>query len=191
MEEVGTDQPTTEGTPRKRRRPWILRATLVFVLINALAVVALATRGSAHPDSCGGGFSGYSGGGGQCSSDMKLIYPDSPDPVALHGRLFYLAEGTNLGPDEAYDVQVSVHLPPGMQIDWVLTPGDPYGYCSTEGQNVFCTFYDVRAHQKVAVSMVIRPSYAGTIRTFATISSNNADPNQKNNTAHQSTRVTG
>src|SRR5207249_3732957 len=81
-----------EGLSRKKRfrQSWVFRATLIFVAINMLGVIALASRGSARPDSCGGGFSGYSGGGG-CVSDLNVKSFDAPDPVQVKNRLYYLA----------------------------------------------------------------------------------------------------
>jgi uncharacterized protein DUF11 len=163
---------------------------VIFVVINALAVIALSTSGSAGPDSCGGGFSGYSGGGG-CTSDLSLVNIDAPDPVERTGRLFYLVEVTNKGPDNAFNVEISVLLSPGLQVDWVLTPEDPYGNCSTQGREVFCNFYDVADHQKVAINIVVRPPLAGTLKTVATVSSSSEDPNPKNNDATQRTTVHG
>jgi uncharacterized repeat protein (TIGR01451 family) len=191
MDSGGPDRP--EGAaPRKNRftsRPFVVRATVIFVAINALAVIALSTKGSAGPDSCGGGFSGYSGGG--CVSDLTLVNVDAPDPVKVTGRLFYLVEVTNNGPDTAFNLEISDLLSPGLQVDWVLMPQDPYGYCSIQGREVFCNFYDVLDHQKVAITIVVRPPLAGTIKNVASVTSSNEDPHPANNTATQRTRVNG
>ncbi len=181
-----------EGVSRKKRlrQSWVFRATLIFVAINMLGVIALASRGSARPDSCGGGFSGYSGGGG-CVSDLNVKSFDAPDPVQVKNRLYYLAEATNKGPDEAFNVTLSELLPAGLQVDWVLTPEDPYGNCSIQGRTVFCNFYEVAVHQKVAVSVVVRPAVPGTLNTRVSVTSNNDDPHPGDNSAQQQTTVTG
>lgn len=189
MDDSGTIAEGTTPDPRPRGRSWVLRATLVFVVINALGVVVLTRSGSARPNSCSGGFSGYSGGGG-CTSDLAVVSVDAPDPVASKGRLFYLAEVTNKGPDTAFNVTISQLLPPGLQVDWVLTPEDPYGSCSLQGRTVFCTFYDIMVHQKVGMTVIVRPPSPGTLTTKVTVTSSNDDPDPSNNTARQTTTVT-
>lgn len=189
MDDSGT---ITDGsTPQKRspKRSWVLRATLVFVLVNAAGVLILTQSGSTKPSSCSGGFSGYSGGGG-CTSDLSIVSVDAPDPVASKSRLFYLSEVTNKGPDAAFNVTISQLLPAGLQVDWVLTPEDPYGNCSLQGRTVFCTFYDLAVHQKIGVTVIVRPSSPGTLTTKVTVTSSNDDPVLSNNAAKQTTTVT-
>ena len=161
--------------------------TVAFVMANAVVIAVIATSGAAKVEGCGG-FSGYSGGGG-CTSDLSLTGIDQPDPVQVAGRLFYLMEVENKGPDTAFEVEITDHLPETVTIDWIMTPDSPYGSCSSQGRAVFCTFYSVSLHEKAAVTIVTRPIVPGVLKNTAIASSSSFDPNTQNNTRIQRTTV--
>src|SRR5205809_524254 len=107
MDDAGTESGALPPAPRPRRRSWLVKGTVLFVAMNALAVGALAARSAAKPNgSCGGGFSGYSGGGGGCQADLSIAVFPAPNPVAVHGRLFYLLEVTNSSPNDVGQIEV-------------------------------------------------------------------------------------
>lgn len=162
-------------------------ATVIFLVVNAAVIAALATTGAPKGKSCGG-FSGYSGDQ-TCTSDLSVTNIDAPDPSNVAGHLFYLVEVENKGPDDTFLVSISDALSPTLSIDWVLLPSDPYGYCSTQGHNLFCTFYDLAVHQKAAITIVVRPIVQGTVKNVAEASSENFDPNPGNNSRTQRTQI--
>jgi uncharacterized repeat protein (TIGR01451 family) len=161
--------------------------TVAFVLANTIVIVVIATSGAAKPTSCGG-FSGYSGGG-SCTSDLVVTNIDAPDPGKVAGRLFYLVEVENKGPDTAFEVQVTDQLPATVTIDWIMLPESPYGSCTAQGRAVFCTFYEVTVHEKAAVTIVTRPILPGVIKNIAIASSTSFDPNTRNNSRTQQTTI--
>lgn len=203
----GTDE--AAGAPPPEPKRFSLRrlhgrsvvvATVLFVLVNAVAVIALAGIGAAKTrgGACGG-FSGYggssggsSGGGGGCETDLSITLTESPNPVHVGRRMFYLVEVTNRGPDEAYRVVVQNFLPLGVQVDWVMLPDQSYAYCEHQGRVVTCTFYYLEHHEKAGVVIVARPFVAGTANDVATVSpSFESDPDMSNNTATTKTNVKG
>jgi uncharacterized repeat protein (TIGR01451 family) len=195
----GTRSPEPERPePRRsmftvRRRHQILIATVMFLVVNAVAVAAFAAVRMSPEGSCGGGFSGFSGG--DCSADLALTKIDAPDPVRQGGRLFYLIEVLNRGPGDAFDVEIADRVPVGMEIVWVMVPAssDPYGgnaSCQVQGQAVFCNFYTVPQFHRAAVTIVTRPLARGTFSNVASVSSRTRDPNPSNNKATQQSTVT-
>lgn len=186
----GSDPPRKRFALRARSRRWVFLSTVVFLVANAVVIVSLSTLGSASGKSCGG-FSGYSGGGGDCVSDLSVSNIDVPDPARVGGYLMYLIEVENKGPDEAFLVELTDVLPGTLPIEWIMTPGSPYGYCSSQGRSVFCTFYDVAVHEKAAITLVTRPILPGTVKNTAIASSSSQDPNPANNTRVQKTQVNG
>jgi Domain of unknown function DUF11 len=191
MDDAGT---TSGGAPppgpRRRRRSWLLKGTVLFVAVNVLGIGALAARSAARPDgSCGGGFSGYSGGGGDCRVDVSITNVDVPDPVAVHGRLVYLLEVTNNSSFDIGQVEVQDKLPASFRVDWVLPSSRPYSDCSVQANAVFCDFYGFSAHQKAAVAIVARPNNPGRFTSVATASGFFTDPRPGNNRAVARTTV--
>ncbi len=185
---------------RRLRGRSVVVATVLFVLVNAVAVVALAGIGAAKTRGGGcGGFSGYGGssggsssGGGGCEADLSIALIESPNPVHVGRRVFYLVEVTNRGPDEAFRITVQDFLPSGVQVDWVMLPDESYGYCNQQGRVVTCTFYYLERHEKAGVVIVVRPFLPGTLNDVATVSlSFESDPNMSNNTATTKTTVKG
>lgn len=167
---------------------WVVMATIVFLMANAIVIAVIATTGAAKVRSCGG-FSGYSGGGG-CTSDLNLTNIDAPDPIKVGGHLFYLVEVENKGPDAAFSVELTDQLPATAVIEWIMLPDSPYGSCSAQGRSVFCTFYELSFHESAAVTIVTRPILAGSVKNTATVSASSFDPNTRNNSRTQVTTVT-
>lgn len=193
MDSSGHGDLPDANPPRKRfdfrvlSRRWAVMATIAFLLANAIVIALIATTGAAKVRSCGG-FSGYSGGGG-CTSDLNLTNIDAPDPVKVGGRLFYLIEVENKGPDSAFSVQLTDQLPATTVIDWIMLPDSPYGFCSAQGRSVFCTFYEIAVHESAAITIVTRPILAGSVKNTAAASSSSFDPNTRNNARTQATTI--
>lgn len=169
---------------------WLVLATAGFLLGNAIVITLLSgVSGARGKQSCVG-FSGYSGGS-ECVSDLNLTNLDAPDPTTVGGHLFYLIEVQNKGPDDASNVQIDDHLPVGLQIDWIMLPESPYGFCSIQGRAVFCTFYSLSQYEKAAITIVTRPIIPGVVKNTATTSSSSRDPNPRNNKRTQQTTING
>lgn len=163
-----------------RRRRWVIG----IVLINLVGVLALAGVGSAKVADCGGGFSGYSGGGGnQCVADIDVNQYAAPSPVHRGQKLIYLVTIRNHGPDRTFYVQPDVKLPKGVQVNWFMASSD-YGYCEYQNLVVSCFFYEGPGKgQAVAATIVVVPLVKGVIRSTATAHGSFRDPNPGNNTS--------
>src|SRR5712692_9643009 len=117
---------------------------------------------------------------------MKAI--GSPAAVPVQGRIFYLMEITNNGPDPAGSAQVLVHVPHGVEVDWFMA--SQQGYCEYQSLVVSCFFYGgLQAHQRIAATVVIRAPAAGTIKATGTVTSGTPDPNPANNSGTAKTKV--
>ena len=162
-----------------RRRRWVIG----IVLINLVGVLALAGIGSAKVADCGGGFSGYSGGGNECVADIQVNQYGAPSPVHIGQKLIYLVTIRNHGPDRTFYVQLDVRLPKGVQVNWYMASSQ-YGYCEYENLVVSCFFYEGPAKgQAVAATIVVVPLVKGEIRSVATARGSFKDPNLANNTS--------
>lgn len=182
----------TSGTRRRLGKRGVALTILGFVLVNGLAVVFLANTGSAQSGCDGGGFSGSGSGGSgiKCRANLVVTNIDAPDPVKRGGRLFYLVEIENRGPDAAGFIHVEDRLPDAMVVQWVMTSPRPYGSCSVQGRGLFCYFYGLQVYQKAAITIVLEPIRAGTYRNVAQAYGEATDPHPENNRASQATTVT-
>jgi uncharacterized repeat protein (TIGR01451 family) len=176
-----------------RDRPDPGRGPCSPVLINLLGVLALAGIGSAKAQRCGGGFSGYSGGGGNgCEADLIINPYTAPTPGHVGQRLIYLITVRNHGPDEAYYMTLTIRVPKGVQVDWWMSSEGQYGGgCSYTNRVVQCFFYDgISRGGSVAATVVIVPFQAGMLRTSVAVHSESFDPNLKNNSVVIKTNIT-
>jgi uncharacterized repeat protein (TIGR01451 family) len=194
VSEPGTDRPDAGSRRRFGRltKRWVVTGTAVFVAVNAVVVLGLAASGSAKGRQfCGGGGSGGSGSSGPtCEADLSISQSDAPDPVRVGSRLFYFIQVKNGGPNATFDVTISDHLPANLELDWVMTPYNAYSDCQVQGRQIFCDFYDLRVHQRAAITIVVKPLVAGTDRNVARVSSEVPDPNTANNSVTETTKVT-
>jgi hypothetical protein len=179
----------------KVRRRWVLFTVMGLVAVNVMVMAYLSGVGSAGPSSTcepggsgpGSGISGYSGGGRACPADLAIKVYDSADPVPARHRLFYLIEVTNNGPGEAYYVDVTNHLPHGVELDWIMSSN---GYCELQGGIVDCFFYQLSPGGKGGATIVVRPPVPTTLTDTASVSAEfPSDPDTSNNFSRQRTVV--
>jgi hypothetical protein len=173
-----------------RARRWVIG----IVLVNLVAVLALAGIGSARSQRCGGGFSGYSGGGGgDCRADLVLNPYVAPNPAHVGERLIYLLTARNRGPDATFDIRMTIRIPKGLQVNWWMSSAGEYGGgCEYQNRVVSCFFYqDLSRGESVAATVVVVPSVPGTLRLSASAHASTTDPNPKNNNVTIKTVVQG
>lgn len=130
------------------------------------------------------------------ASDLVLSKSDSPDPVVAGEGLTYTLTITNDGPSDAPAVVVRDMLPAGITLDSVAgtggakctegTPGDP-------SDPTTCEFGTLGAStsESVTINATVLPDTRGTIRNEAEASSDNPDPDDRNNSVREDTLVEG
>ncbi len=120
------------------------------------------------------------------SADLRIAKTGAPSPATAGANLTYKLTVANAGPSTATAVKVTDILPAGVALVSV-TPSQ--GTCSF-GTTVICQLGSLTAGGAVAsVSLVVKPSAAGTLVNSASVSSAVADPNGANNTASLNTTV--
>ena len=130
----------------------------------------------------------------QGSANLKITKTDSPDPVRVGSSLTYSIGVENLGPSPATGVTVTDNLPKGVDL---TSAAGPSGNCAVQGGKVTCTIGSLNpigvnyGGTPAAVTIVVVPRSAGTIRNTATVKGDQKDPDNANNKATASTRVLG
>ncbi len=141
-------------------------------------------------DNTAGEDSSVVNGGGQVSlterpTDLSITKVDSRDPSRAGRDLTYTMTVTNNGPNPATGVTVTDTLPSGLS---ARSSSASQGSCSGT-TTVTCALGDLASGASATVTIVVRPSSAGKITNTASVSGNQPDPNQANNTATQETTV--
>ena len=129
-------------------------------------------------------------GGGQVSltekpTDLSVTKVDSSDPSRAGRDLTYTLTVTNNGPNPATGVTATDTLPSGLT---ARSSTASQGTCSGTA-TVTCALGDLASGASATVTIVIRPTTAGTITNTASVTGNQPDPNTANNTASQDTTI--
>ena len=124
-------------------------------------------------------------GGGQVSlterpTDLSVTKVDSADPSRAGRNLTYTLTVVNNGPNPATGVTVTDTLPAGIS---ARSSTASQGSCSGTGP-VTCALGDLASGASATVTIVIRPSEAGTITNTASVSGNQPDPNTRQQHRH-------
>src|SRR2546426_895241 len=120
-------------------------------------------------------------------ADVSITKTASPDPVSVGSNLTYTITVTNNGPDSATGVTVSDPLPPNTTF---VSATPSQGSC-TGTSTVVCNLGTLANAARATITIVVRPTSAGTITNTASVTANEVDPNSANNTATQVTTVSG
>jgi uncharacterized repeat protein (TIGR01451 family) len=124
------------------------------------------------------------------AADLAVTKTDSPDPVLVDTNLTYTIQVSNGGPDSATSVTVSDRLP--QHVDF-LSATSTSGACTHQGNRVECQIAslgdDPTKANAVTVTIVVRPTKAGTIVNTVTVDSPETDPVAANDKAEATTTV--
>jgi uncharacterized repeat protein (TIGR01451 family) len=145
---------------------------------------------SANVDDTAGNDAAVVIGGGQVSltekpADLAITKVDSADPSRAGRNLTYTITVTNNGPNPSTGVTVSDTLPAGLT---ARSTAASQGSCSGSTA-ISCSLGDLAVGASATVTIVVRPSEAGTITNSASVSGGQPDPDSANNTATQETTI--
>lgn len=124
------------------------------------------------------------------SADLRVTSSISPDPASLPGgdRLTNVVEITNLGPDPARFVALSLPVPPGV------TPvGSEIssGTATTSATVVNAAVDSIPVLGKVALRVILKPVLLGPVTLTATVAGVSNDPNPANNSGSATATIAG
>ena len=120
------------------------------------------------------------------SADMAIVKTGNPNPVTQGTPLTYTLTVTNNGPASATNVTVMDTLPSSLTYLSVTPPGP----CSEANGTVNCLLGTMANTTSATISILTIPNAPGVVLNAATVSADQADPNQSNNTATQSETIT-
>lgn len=121
-------------------------------------------------------------------ADLRITKADDPDPVGAGTLLHYVLRVTNDGPDPAADVTVMDTLPPDVVFHDVATS---QGTCAATPPEIVCELGGLARGESATVRIWVVPTRQGTITDTATVTSATTDPDLSDNTATQTTTVSG
>ena len=122
----------------------------------------------------------------RANADLAVSITDSPDPVTMGSNLTYTVTVTNNGPSVATGVTMTDALPAAVSF---VSASSSQGSC-TGTTTVTCNLGAVATSTSATVTIVGRPTTAGTISNMASAMAAQNDPNPSNNSAATSTSVT-
>ncbi|HEU4603311.1 MAG TPA: hypothetical protein VFS24_15160 [Steroidobacteraceae bacterium] len=117
-------------------------------------------------------------------SDLAVSLTDTPDPVTAGQSFEYQATVTNLGPESASGVTLTVNVPGSVTS---VVPSQ--GTCNNASGSISCAIDTLPVEGNIALDIKVLAGAAGTISASATVSTASADRNSANNAAQQSTIV--
>jgi uncharacterized repeat protein (TIGR01451 family) len=118
------------------------------------------------------------------NADLALTKAAWPSPVSVQENLIYTLRVTNLGPGVATGVQVTDPLPPVT----FVSAGSTQGSCG--GTNtVTCVVGTLAAGASATITIVVTPPAIGSVSNTASVTGDQPDPNQNNNSAAIATSV--
>ncbi|HMC69487.1 MAG TPA: DUF11 domain-containing protein, partial [Mycobacteriales bacterium] len=120
-------------------------------------------------------------------TDLKITKTDSPDPVSVGSLLTYTLTVTNKKGDTAHNVVVTDSLPSEVTL---VSVASTKGTCSGSIA-ITCNIDSVAYNELVTITIVVRPTAAGTITNTAVVAGREAEQDPSDNTASATTLVQG
>lgn len=117
---------------------------------------------------------------------LRLTKADSADPVAEGDTFDYILTVNNDGPDPESNVQLSDILPSAVS---VLSIQSSQGSCSETAGTVECALGALAAGNSATVTITVRADELATVTNTATVTGDEADVDQANNQASETTRI--
>ncbi|MDQ1591371.1 MAG: hypothetical protein QOG71_1998, partial [Pyrinomonadaceae bacterium] len=123
------------------------------------------------------------------SVNLALAMSDTPDPVTVNNNVTYTVTVTNNGPDAATNVTVTDTLPANTNF---VSANSSQGSCNAPvGGVLTCNLGALASPAQATVTVVVTPTVIGSISNQAAVAGNEADPDNANNSATETTTVNG
>jgi uncharacterized repeat protein (TIGR01451 family) len=111
-------------------------------------------------------------------ADLAVTKSDAPDPVFVGEDLIYTVIITNNGPDDATGVTLTDTLPGDVAF---VSANATQGTCNTAGSVVTCNLEALGTGADATVTITVTPTSDGIITNTASVSGNESDPDDSNN----------
>jgi hypothetical protein len=120
------------------------------------------------------------------AADLAVKLTDSNDPARSKKALFYTADVTNMGPDEALDATLDISFP--AELDIISVPDG----CSVSDKNISCALGDLAPGAILQKRVDVLPTKGKlTVSVTAAAASESSDPDAGNNTDTETTVIRG
>lgn len=170
-------------------------SSLAIDAINASACPSRDQRYYTRVSNCDTGAFEYNATEGSDKlADLKVTVTESADPGFVDNPLTYTMSVTNIGPDDADGVVLTITYPSSGISTYSSQIIDTGGACTTEGAlsgTLRCNLSTVTAFQTKRVSLTVNPNVDGEIKTDAMVSSTGTatDYFEGNNSDDESTTI--
>lgn len=118
-------------------------------------------------------------------SDISITHMPS-NGVAAGEILTYTLNIANAGPSPASNVIITDELPAETTFHSVSAS---QGTCQPQGATVTCDLGDLAKDANASINLIIMPETAGTLTNKASVTANEFDPDESNNSAEESSAV--
>jgi uncharacterized repeat protein (TIGR01451 family) len=118
------------------------------------------------------------------SADLGVLKAASSDTGVVGTDLTYTIAVSNNGPANATGVVLTDTLPADVTFVSASTG------CSPSGNTITCNIGNLANGASTTITITVTPTKAGTITNRASVSGNESDPRQSNNTASVTTTIT-
>jgi uncharacterized repeat protein (TIGR01451 family) len=165
--------------------------TLNFTTTAVGSISATASISSPHPETNTANNTASTTTTVARAADLSIAITDSPDPAAVNGTMTYTITVRNLGPATDAGVNVSGTLSGAATFIPGSVAGLPGGSpCVMAATTFSCQGGKLVAGDTAVLTLQAKPTAEGTVTLSGSISGEEGDPNQSNNTANESTTVT-
>jgi uncharacterized repeat protein (TIGR01451 family) len=122
------------------------------------------------------------------TSDLFVVMAAAPNPVPVGQPLTHAIRAGNTGPAAATNVDLTLLLSDSVSVKSVSAE---QGTCTRSGSIVNCRLGTIEPASGLEVKVVVEPEVQGTITSRATVSADQDDLVESNNTAEVSVKVVG
>jgi uncharacterized repeat protein (TIGR01451 family) len=119
-------------------------------------------------------------------ADLSITKFAQADNVALGSEIVYTITVLNSGPSDATDVEVTDPIPPSTS--FVSAEASP-GSCAESGGTVTCELGDLADGRRATITLTVLANEVGVVENTATVSSNQPDPDESDNSDTETTAV--